>query len=229
MAIKAQAKIYMVYKATFPNEKVYIGVTGQSLEARIQQHSWKHKNKIHQLMFRAITKYGIDNIKWTVEYSTDDKQTAIAKEKELIAKYNANSKDKGYNLTSGGDGCNDLKRHNIRQKYIDNCGNIFIGYEEIYEKYPHLTEGMITVSVNQNLYCGLIYFSRYEEGMTVASPRKFNRCHRKIHDKTNQIVFFSLKDAAVYHNISSKNIQRVCSGGRETTAGISFSYFEEGR
>lgn len=220
-----KADYWTLYKATFPNRKVYIGITSQTLKARIQQHKWKRAASLKLPMYRALKKYK-DSVVWETILTFDKKEHAIAAEISFIDFYNSTTPDKGYNLTRGGQGCSGLKRLSQRIQLIDNCGNIFLGYEEACKHY-NLSESQILQSVNKNFYCGLIYFSKYQKGMTKAHPRKFNRIHRKIVDETNGIVFFSLKDASKFHEISSKLIQRVCYGERDSTNKIKFSYLDK--
>ena len=82
-----------VYKLTFPNGMVYIGVA-HSVEDR-----WAN-NGIHyrkQAVYTQITKYGWDNIKKEVVlYLPNDEKTIKAVERELIRAY----KDRCYNLAS---------------------------------------------------------------------------------------------------------------------------------
>ena len=93
---------YFVYKHTFPNNKVYIGITQQEPEKR-----WKNSlgYDAHQtLMKRAIKKYGWQNIKHEILYKNLNKNEACNKEIELIALYDSTNKQKGYNVSQGGEG-----------------------------------------------------------------------------------------------------------------------------
>ena len=93
---------YYVYKHTFPNNKVYIGITQQEPEKR-----WKNGlgYDAHQtLMKRAIKKYGWKNIKHEILYKNLNKNEACNKEIELIALYDSTNKQKGYNVSQGGEG-----------------------------------------------------------------------------------------------------------------------------
>ena len=95
-------KNYTVYKHTFPNNKVYIGITQQEPEKR-----WKNGlgYDAHQtLMKRAIKKYGWINIKHEILFTNLSKEEACDKEIELIAFYNSTDKQKGYNVSKGGEG-----------------------------------------------------------------------------------------------------------------------------
>lgn len=55
----------IIYKATRPNGKCYVGQTIESLETRKRNH--KSSSKIHGFKFaNAIKKYGIDGFNWEV-------------------------------------------------------------------------------------------------------------------------------------------------------------------
>lgn len=93
-------KTYTVYKHTTPNNKVYIGITSQNPIKR-----WKggdgYRNNKH--FYRAILKYGWDNINHEILFSDLEKREALEKEVELIDFYKANNPKFGYNQTKGGD------------------------------------------------------------------------------------------------------------------------------
>lgn len=95
-------KTYKVYKHVFPNGKIYIGITSQTINER-----WRggkgYGNNPH--ITRAINKYGWDNVKHYVLKGDFTLDEANSKEKELIKKYKSNDPKYGYNITSGGDGC----------------------------------------------------------------------------------------------------------------------------
>lgn len=99
---------YSVYKHTFPNGKVYIGITSQKPKKR-----WKNgygylekKNGQYSqpLMAKAILKYGWENVAHEILFSNITYEEAIVKEKELIKRHNSNNSNYGYNLTNGGEG-----------------------------------------------------------------------------------------------------------------------------
>lgn len=93
----------IVYKATSPSGKVYIGLTTQKLSYRQKCH--KHlalKTKKKNKFYSAIRKYGYDNIKWEIIYTTNNHKELLKKEQEFIKLYN--SQINGYNITNGGEG-----------------------------------------------------------------------------------------------------------------------------
>ena len=91
--------MYTVYKHTFPNQKVYIGITCQSVHQR-----WRNGNAyIHNdYITSAIKKYGWDNIKHEILFTGLTKEEAEQKEIELIALYHSNEHDFEYNIANGG-------------------------------------------------------------------------------------------------------------------------------
>jgi len=94
---------HLVYKATFPNGKIYIGKTNQGLDKRKYDHFWLAKRS-KSLMARALVKYQ-DDISWEiVEDGIVGLELSNEREKYWIAKYGSNDKNRGYNLTDGGDG-----------------------------------------------------------------------------------------------------------------------------
>ena len=91
---------YSVYIHTCPNKKAYIGITSQKPTKRWDNGKGYAKNK-H--FFKAILKYGWDNIKHEILYENVTKEFACKKEQELIAKYNSNNRVYGYNNSTGGE------------------------------------------------------------------------------------------------------------------------------
>ena len=89
---------FCVYKHSAPNEKVYIGITGREPIER-----WRNGNGYvdQPKFYKAILKYGWENIKHEIIYSSLTMEEACEKEKELIKKYD--SVKNGYNCSTGGE------------------------------------------------------------------------------------------------------------------------------
>jgi group I intron endonuclease len=94
----------IIYKATFPNGKVYIGKTKKKLSDRVYHHIWLSGSKNKIIMSKAIKKYGSDNIKWEIIEECISVDDMSSKEILYIKKYNSNNIEYGYNITEGGDG-----------------------------------------------------------------------------------------------------------------------------
>ena len=91
---------YCVYRhININNNKVYVGITKTSLDARWQDGKGYKKCK---LFYRAIQKYGWNSFQHCVVCSNLDKETACTLEQHLIEYYK--SKKLSYNITDGGEG-----------------------------------------------------------------------------------------------------------------------------
>lgn len=92
--------MYCVYRHTTPNGKVYIGITQQSPNDR-WKGGWGYNTNL--VFFRAINKYGWDNIKHEILMDGLTKEEAKAAEVRLIAEHRSTEREYGYNITRGGD------------------------------------------------------------------------------------------------------------------------------
>lgn len=98
-----EEKKYIVYKHTSPSNKVYIGITKQTLKAR-----WNngHGYKNNDYFTKAIKKYGEKNFEHEILYCDLTLEEAKKLEIKTIAYYDSTNRNKGYNITIGGDPCN---------------------------------------------------------------------------------------------------------------------------
>lgn len=91
---------YTVYKHTFPNGKVYIGITKRTPEQRWGCQGYGYRSNLE--MWQAINTYGWDNIQHEVLFRNKTMEEASQLEKILIKQYNALNPNFGYNKTAGG-------------------------------------------------------------------------------------------------------------------------------
>ena len=101
MSNKNEKRKWYVYVHTTPNNKTYVGITGENTpECR-----WKkgHGYRGNSHFWNAIQLYGWDNIKHEVIAKNLTKKEACELEKKLIAKYNSSDRDFGYNSSTGGE------------------------------------------------------------------------------------------------------------------------------
>ena len=92
--IDEDTSLYKVYLLTFPNNKVYIGITSQNEKDRWKKGEGYINNEI---MYNDILKYGWINIKKNILYKNLLFDEARDKEKELIIHYKSHLKKYGYN------------------------------------------------------------------------------------------------------------------------------------
>lgn len=110
----------IIYCASAPNNKKYLGRTIQSLSKRRYYHHYNARTGSNLYFHRAIKKYGEENIKWDIleEIEDIDKKTLIDKlnEREIYLIKNLDTLyPLGYNLSKGG-GNYGNKRGHIQSK-----------------------------------------------------------------------------------------------------------------
>lgn len=91
--------IYIIYKATSPSGKCYIGYTSGTLANRKNEHEYLSKTSCRTKFHKALKKYNL-NFNWEVLVSSKNKLDAYEIEQELISFYD--TKNNGYNLSDGG-------------------------------------------------------------------------------------------------------------------------------
>jgi group I intron endonuclease len=94
----------IIYKATSPVNKVYIGQTTETLAQRKRKHLISAKYGDHRGTFQcAILEFGgVNAFLWEEIDTAYSKDELNQKEIYWIAHYKANNPDYGYNLTEGG-------------------------------------------------------------------------------------------------------------------------------
>ena len=87
------------------NEKIYIGQS-RNIQQRWKEHRYRPFNpsarQYDSPLYRAIRKYGLENFSFVVLEETSI-ENLDNREKHWIEQYCSHNKEKGYNLTDGGD------------------------------------------------------------------------------------------------------------------------------
>lgn len=126
---------YFVYRHTFPNGKVYIGITGKKRPEDRWHGGRGYKN--NRRLFNAIQKYGWDNIVHEVVAAGLSREEAEREEIRLIAEFKSASPEHGYNLAAGGKSNSGFRHREETKKRISAslCGSEFSK-----ERREHLSE-----------------------------------------------------------------------------------------
>ena len=106
---------YIVYIHISPSNKRYIGITSKKPNKRWQNGKGY---KRQDYFYRAIEKYGWDNFQHIIIAKGLTKEEAEWLEIELIREWDTTNKDKGYNLTLGGEG--GVPTEDVKQKISEN-------------------------------------------------------------------------------------------------------------
>lgn len=134
-----------VYKITFPNNKVYIGISN-NIYRRMLEHNSDFRNNLP--IEKAIQKYGkITEFVILEEINPNNRELMREREKFWISVFNSNKKEFGYNISEGGDGADigsnnhqaKLTEEQYQQVYKDLIDNK-LSLQEIADKYEmHLS------------------------------------------------------------------------------------------
>jgi group I intron endonuclease len=93
----------IIYKATGPGGKVYIGQTTETLAMRKGKHKFRAKKGDRRGAFQiALLEHGFDAFIWEQIDQADTPEELDAKEKAWIAHYDSMNPEKGYNGNDGG-------------------------------------------------------------------------------------------------------------------------------
>ena len=119
---------YTVYMHTNKiNHKVYVGITSKPVEQRWGKNGYKYKN--NKYFWNAIQKYGWNNFEHIIFMTNLTQEKACRVEQLLIALYNTNNTEYGYNLSSGGEngfyGCHVSEEQ--RQKKSEQMKGLYAG------------------------------------------------------------------------------------------------------
>ena len=139
--------LYSVYKHTAPNGKVYIGITKNDPKVRWHGGNGYARN---EHFYKAIKKYGWDNITHEVIETGLSCEAACEEEQRLIAEYNSANPKCGYNGTYGGEHYKPTQEtiEKVRQAHIGRRYNIGVPFTE--ERKKHLRENHADVKGEKN-------------------------------------------------------------------------------
>lgn len=211
--------MYSVYVHTvMNNNKKYVGQCVGDPKDRWGSSGHRYKG---QLFYRAIAKYGWQNIQHEVVATGLTLQEADALEKELIAKYRTTDRQYGYNIAIGGRdgaGAPGGRNHNARAVVCVETG-------EQWEcaNYCAKDLGVNCASLQESLYngykCkGLHYKYADDENYKLNKEPYGVRCI-----ETNRI-WKNVQECAAELGIHKRSVARYCNGLRKAKTGLTYEY-----
>lgn len=190
--------MWTIYEHISPSGNIYIGITSQDIKNR-----WKYGTgyKGNQIFYKAIKKYGWDNIIHRIIATNLGEMTAKNMEKDLIAFNKA--KGISYNITDGGDGALGRK---LSQETKDKISLAHLGKhlskEHIEKCTKHLTGRKWTES--QRVKFKAAYQRKKEEGYTF----KGHTCSEENKEKLRTARLGVLRPLEVIEKIKANNKQK---------------------
>lgn len=201
------------------NGKRYVGQCSGDVYARWGSSGHRYKG---QFFYKAILKYGWDNITHEIVATGLTKEQADDLEKKLIAKYKSNQREFGYNITPGGrDGAGSPggKNHNARPV-------ICIETNQTWECSTYCARDLCVnlASLQESLYNGYKckgFHFRYLDDKNYV-PNKEPK--QVICVETGQ-VWKTVRECAKELKVHARNIHRYCAGSRKPKNGLHYEYY----
>jgi len=111
-SIPEKRREFIIYKITnLVNGKIYIGQTKRDINIRMADHVKRNKYYVQ----RSLNKYGLESFAVSIIDEADTKRAIDEKEIHWIKFYNCRS-PRGYNCTKGGDGNDNPRSAETREK-----------------------------------------------------------------------------------------------------------------
>lgn len=197
-----------IYKISFPNGKVYIGLSN-NIKRRIREH-WQDERRVKMICHFALKKYysNIQEIELDILEELDFVDYKILSEKERywINFYSANNKDFGYNLTEGGTSLTEFSSPHCKFKP-----------EDIDRIYEMLLDGRSNKKIAEEFNVSPDTISKINTGLKykkegynfpLRNPKKMNdfsgfgNVNALSKEKVDEIIFLLENSELTYEEIS---------------------------
>lgn len=240
---------YYVYLHKFPNGKYYVGITRQEPKKR-WANGLGYPEDCQELMFRAIKKYGWENIEHQILHSGLTEIEAKELEIYYITEiYHSNERAHGYNRTKGGDGVlgfqhskasklqiskslkkawqnDDLKKRMSQKHAGSNNGNY--GKKLSKEQRQILSECAKQRTGDKNPFYGKHHSAESKQKMSKSHTGQMlggkNPNAKAVRCIETGEVFDSASTAARKYKVSTGNISSACRGDSHSAVGFHWEY-----
>ena len=227
-------KNFILYKHTFPNGKVYIGITSkETAELR-----WRGGRgyQTQTLLANAIKEFGWENIQHEILYKNIPEEEISALEQAVIKEYKANCRDYGYNILEGGlDGyvrvgqsvlMYDLNGNFVRSflTILDACDFLGVG------QGGSISAACQGKRVSMYGYQWRFYQEDYPikiEAVDLASSRRVKQIKQYTKDGEYIQTFSSIVEASKATGAGGPDIGKVCAGKRKSAGGYCWRYADD--
>lgn len=239
---------YIIYKLTFPNNKIRIGQTNREFERRISNYktnayneSEKNRN-YNSYISKAIRKYGWDNIKKEILFTVPE-EFVDELETQMIAKYKSANRQFGYNLDGGGSKNKHISEETKKKISLKNKGRKHTTESKLKIKKNHYNNsgennGMFGVCGNKHPRYNKLHSikSREQISNSLKGKKQSEETKRKRAKKVQKIVnmydlsenfiktFESIRLASIELNVDARRISDVLCNRKKHIKGYVFKY-----
>lgn len=201
------------------NGKKYIGQCAGDPAIRWGSSGHRYKK---QFFYKAIKKYGWENIKHEIIADNLSQEEADKLEIDLIKKYKTNDRKYGYNIEAGGRRGTELfgkKNHNSRSV-------VCIETDEIWEcsiccaKSLNVNLASLQESLYNGYKCKGNHYKYVDDKSYVINKEPYS----VICNETGKI-WKTIKECAVDLGVSARTVSRYCTGERKAKNGLTYKYY----
>lgn len=234
--------MYTVYKHTFPNGKVYIGITSKRNVKRRWESGIGYRSQSY--MYKAIQKYGWNNIKHEIIAENLSQKEACQMEIDLIKKYDSTNREKGYNRSTGGEiASSGVKITEERRKELSDAikgsKNWNYGKSLPQETKKKLSTANRNPSSETRIKMSLSHIGKKQSKETKEKISKSTKGMKKSAETrlkisiskskkvlciNNNIVYNSIKEASCILGVDRHRIGEVCNNKRQEINGYYFKF-----
>lgn len=195
-----------VYKITFPNNKIYIGISN-NIYRRMLEHNTDFRNNLP--IEHAIQKYGeITEFDIIEEISPENRELMRNREKFWINIFHSNKKEFGYNISEGGDGADlgsnnsqaKLTEEQFQQVYNDLIGNK-LSLQQIADKYEMHLSSISYLNNGHTYFHSTITYPIRKERPGIAGIN--NRNSKFSQEDVDNIIKLLIEDRLTIQEIAS--------------------------
>lgn len=187
---------FYIYCHIFPNNKKYIGVSHQKPERRFRNG----KGYKGQYVYKAIKKFGWNNIKYIILSKNLSWKEAQEEEKKYILKFKTNEIEYGYNISIG-----QQPKEEIKRKYYKTSGMTGKHHSE-------KTKEKMSIA-------------RIGKKMNIKTIIKKSKAVIQYDKKMNMInEYYGITEASKKTNINISNISKCCKNQRKTAGGYIWKF-----
>lgn len=209
----------IVYKVTnIKDDKVYIGITTNSIESR-KLDQLKSSNTKQTKFYEAITTYGKDSFTWEQIDTANNIDELAKKETEYILKYN--SKEDGFNSDRGAG----IKKSIYQYDMQGNMINVFESLEDAGSAVNADKKKISTVCLSVNKNFNNFYWS-YEYVEKFVPPIDLRKKIVKQYSLEGKLIdeFSSVSEASKKTGCNKTSIAKVCRGERKKCGNYFWTY-----
>lgn len=224
--------MYTVYMHKFPNGKVYVGITKNSVYTRWANGKGYNHNK---RMTNAIKKYSWENIIHIIIAENLTKEEACKLEVEKIKEFDSTNEENGYNYSTGGQsGAAGVRQsqETVRKRIQNTNGGVnpFLGKkhtEEAKKKMSAACKGRKRSEEDKRKISQKMKGVKKTEETKLRMKKAQEKNRKKVICLTTGVIYDSISDAAKAIGASSSNVTCACNGTYKTTHKMEFRFFEE--